>query len=341
MPHHKGSDYKESAVQYYLQINNQVQTCKIFGCSERSLMRWVQKYQETGKVISETNKGRTAYKVTKDHVKSMLNGLKKDHQIIMVDLHAQVKHEHPDFNITKQHMGEIIRDNNQTMKRVKERHKPVKRFNKPINIEETIATFYRSVKQYDINDIICIDETSLKSSMRRNYCRSKIGSRCTRITTSQEVFKKYTGIFAISTRGCEGWEVYPEGGITASRMVEFYEKHLSHHKNKLIIMDNASSHRNPIVKGTINKNNTLLLSVPYQHFTNAIENWFSMFKAHLRKHPTLTYEQIVTSVLKALKGLKPESYRNIIKGTYERTKDYKEKDSSRYLRKLKNYKIAE
>lgn len=48
-----------------------------------------------------------------------------------------------------------------------------------------------------------------------------------------------------------------------------------------------SSHRNPIVKTRVNTNNTLLLSVPYQHFTNSIENWFSMFKAHLRKEPTL------------------------------------------------------
>lgn len=42
MPTHKSSDYKLSAVKYYLSHSkNQVQTCKIFGCSERSLMRWV------------------------------------------------------------------------------------------------------------------------------------------------------------------------------------------------------------------------------------------------------------------------------------------------------------
>jgi hypothetical protein len=134
----------------------------------------------------------------------------------MVDLHAQIKHSHPDFNITKQHMSKVIRDNNHTIKRVKESHKPVKRFNKPINNEENIATFYHTVKQY-INDIICIDETSLKSFMRRNYCRSKIGSRCI-ITNSQEVFKKYTGIFAISTKGCEGLEVYSEGILLTRRL---------------------------------------------------------------------------------------------------------------------------
>ena len=29
---------------------NQVKTCKIFGCSERSLMRWVDKYKSTNNI---------------------------------------------------------------------------------------------------------------------------------------------------------------------------------------------------------------------------------------------------------------------------------------------------
>jgi len=42
MPTHKSNDYKLSAVKYYLSHSkNQVHTCRIFGCSERSLMRWV------------------------------------------------------------------------------------------------------------------------------------------------------------------------------------------------------------------------------------------------------------------------------------------------------------
>ena len=41
MPKHKSEDYKKTAVEYYLFENpNQIKTCKIFKCSERSLMRW-------------------------------------------------------------------------------------------------------------------------------------------------------------------------------------------------------------------------------------------------------------------------------------------------------------
>ncbi len=49
-------------------------------------------------------------------------------------------------------------------------------------------------------------------------------------------------------------------------------------KNKLIILDNASSHRNPKVKELIMKHNHLLYAVPYQHFTNSIENYFKPLK---------------------------------------------------------------
>ena len=52
MPHQKSSDYKETAVQYYL-VEDKIQedVCKIFKCSRRSLMRWVQKYKKMEKLM--------------------------------------------------------------------------------------------------------------------------------------------------------------------------------------------------------------------------------------------------------------------------------------------------
>jgi hypothetical protein len=41
-------------------------------------------------------------------------------------------------------------------------------------------------------------------------------------------------------------------------------------------MDNASSHRNENIKKIVNENNNLLYSIPYQHYTNCIENFFSI-----------------------------------------------------------------
>jgi len=65
---YKISDYKLVAVKYYLSHSkNQVQTCKIFGCSERSLMRWVDKYKSTNN-ITRKKRYYTSYKITNSHI---------------------------------------------------------------------------------------------------------------------------------------------------------------------------------------------------------------------------------------------------------------------------------
>ena len=60
-------------------------------------------------------------------------------------------------------------------------------------------------------------------------------------------------------------------------------------------MDNASSHRNQNIKDLVNINNEILYSVPYQYFTNAIENRFSILKSKLQKKrglPIIIYKPI-------------------------------------------------
>ena len=68
MPTHKSSDYKLSAVKYYLSHSkNQVQTGKIFSCSPRSLMRWVKKYKSTNNT-TQKKRNYKAYKITNSHI---------------------------------------------------------------------------------------------------------------------------------------------------------------------------------------------------------------------------------------------------------------------------------
>ena len=51
MPSHKRRDYKLTAVNYYLVEDiKQKEVCKIFNCSARSLMRWVERYKKDSNV---------------------------------------------------------------------------------------------------------------------------------------------------------------------------------------------------------------------------------------------------------------------------------------------------
>jgi len=335
MPTHKSGDYKLSAVDYYLtEDKSQQEVCRIFKCSARSLMRWVGKYNKTG-AVERHNRKPIAYKINQQEVKYILQELKQNKTITMEDLLVKVKEKFPDFDISTRQLSRVIKDNNITLKITRLRHEPEKRFGKPVNINEKIKDFYETVKQYKLEDIICIDETSVKSLQKRNHCYSEMGKRCVIKTQSQEVFKKYTGVFAISTKGVLGWDLYEKGGINTDRLVDFLETHITNkYKNKLIILDNASSHRNERIKELIGKNNTILYAVPYQHFTNSIENYFSMLKSRLQKEEGLTYEKLKENITNVIRGIPKEKYENIFKGAYNRKAIYvKNKTRKRTLKK--------
>ena len=256
----------------------------------------------------------------------------------MDDLLGKLKNRYKNLNITSRHLSRIVRDNNITLKLTRYRHEPIKRFGKPIEINKKIKEFYQEVRNHNLNDIICIDETSIEALMKRNHCYNEIGKRCVIKTQSQEVFKKYTAIFAISSKGVEGFELYEKGGIDTNRLKIFLEKHiLNKYRNKLIILDNASSHRNETIKNLINQNNKLLYSVPYQHFTNSIENYFSMFKSRLNKLDGLTYNELKANIITVINNIPKDKFLNIFKGAYNRKEKYIKRSITR-KRQPKIYK---
>jgi len=134
MPTQKSSDYKETAVNYYLvEDKSQEEVCKIFNCSRRSLMRWVEKYKNDGK-ISGYERIPKAYKVHKEHVDFLLEEIKKNKTITIEDLLYLLENKFPNLHLNKSDIHRIINDNNITLKLTRIRHEPVKRFGKDIDI---------------------------------------------------------------------------------------------------------------------------------------------------------------------------------------------------------------
>jgi transposase-like protein len=335
MTNHKSEDYKLSAVNYYLtEDTSQLETCRIFKCTPRSLMRWVQQYKKEGNVNIHYRKP-VAYKVKKEYVKFLLDEIKKNKTITLYELTEKLKETYKDVDLSTTQIFRVINDNNITLKLTRIRHEPTKRFGKDIDINSKIKEFYEEVKKYKIEDIICIDETSIKSLQKRNHCYSQKGKRCVIKTQSQEVFKKYTCVFAISVNGVVNWDLYEKGGITTDRLIEFLEHNItSKLRNKLIILDNASAHRNERIKSLVSKHNNILYAVPYQHFTNSIENYFSMLKSRLQKLEGLKYENLKENIQKVISEIPKEKYENIFKGAYDRPEKYVPKNKTRKVKKI-------
>ena len=72
-----------------------------------------------------------------------------------------------------------------------------------------------------MKDIISIDETSIKSAMIKEYCRTIKGKRCYFKTTDNKVFRKYTLLMAISTKGVVAYKFYEKGGSNKDRFLDF------------------------------------------------------------------------------------------------------------------------
>lgn len=336
---HKSKDYKLSAVKHYLDSDKtQEEVCGIFGCSSRSLMRWVGRYKNNGS-IERKNRKPVAYKVKKEHLKFIVKELKSNPTITMEELLDRLKNKFDELELSRRHLAQVVKDNYISLKQTHIRHEPEKRFGKQVDINKNLKEFYKEIKKYSIDDIICIDETSINALQKRQHCYSEVGKRCTIITTSQEVFKRYTAIMAISSKGMVGWKLYEKGGIDSERLTDFLNEYVTtKYKDKLIILDNASCHRNDRIKSLIQEHNKLLYSVPYQHFTNAIENYFSVFKSKLQKLDGLTYEEIKANIRKAIKSIPSSTYKNILEGSYKREELYVKKSRKKLVRKYKTYK---
>lgn len=339
---HKGYDYKISAVNYYLKNKDNIRkTCKIFDCNKSTLHRWIQIYK-TNKNLTRKNRKPISYKINKEQVKSAVNMIDKNEQLTMDELLFDMKLKYKDFDITRRHLGRVIRANNRTRKRTRHQHFPKERRKQLTDKNKEMEAFYTEVHKYPLDKIICLDETSIGSHLKPSYSRCYIGKRCVIKTNNNFVFRSFTLLVAINNSKCVGKIFYEKGGTTKERMVEFIETQISpKYKDNLIILDNAGSHNNDMVKEAILKSgNQYLFTIPYSPVTNAVEMYFNQIKTHIKKNRDVyTFDGLEKNVDKAIDKVKTENYKNYFQYAYGIKEDttYKRKPSTRKC-KLKKYK---
>ena len=343
MKKYKSDDYKLGAVKYYLKHNDSMdEVCNIFDCKKSTLKGWVDRYKIT-KNITRKNRKPISYKINKEQVKTAVNMIDKNEQLTMDELLFSMKHKYNDLDITRQHLGRVIRANNRTRKRTRHQHYPKERRNQPTDKKKEMETFYNEVHKYPLNKIICLDETSIGSHLKPSYSRCFIGKRCVIKTNNNFVFRSFTLLVAINNSKCVGKTFYEKGGTTKERMVEFIETQLApKYKDHLIILDNARSHNNDMVREAIIKSgNKYLFTIPYSPITNSpVENYFNQIKTHIKKNRDVyTFEGLEKNIDKTIDKVKPENYKNYFQYAYGVKDDttYKRKPSTRKC-KLKNYK---
>jgi hypothetical protein len=84
--------------------------------------------------------------------------------------------------------------------------------------------------QTDMDKIITLEETGIYASLHPSYARCYTGKRCYVKTPDQRVFKKYSLLVAITSKGVIGWELYEKGAVNGERLTAFI-------KNKIAVAD--------------------------------------------------------------------------------------------------------
>ena len=143
---------------------------------------------------------------------------------------------------------------------------------------------------------------------------------------------------AISPRKIVRWKLYKIGGSNHQRLIKFLSKITKHRKKRLILMDNASCHRNQKVKNYIKEiGNDYVYVLSYHHFQNPIEKFFNQLKYYMRKDEPMSYDLIKESIKNSIKNIKIINYYNYFKSSLTKTKKDIEEIKKRYRKEPKIY----
>jgi len=133
--------------------------------------------------------------------------------------------------------------------------------------------------------------------------------------------------------------LYKTGGSDHARLIEFLDGILKNKTGKIILMANASCHRNQLVKDFITKSkNDYVHILAYNHSQNPIEAYFNQLKHYIRKEEPMSYDNINGAITKCICLIDKKSYINYFNASLKKTKKKSNKMKSRFHRKSKIYK---
>ena len=274
------------------------------------------------------------------HIDEIRRILKEKPDIYICEIDKKLREKFNDYNINKNYLYTVIRNNNITRKRRTHIHFPKITYGKLRDRKEELKIFFNSLNKYTLDKIISIDETSIKGGLSQSYTYCNLGKRCKVKTIDNLIFKKYTCVVAINNKETIKHKIYKKGGMTSERFIEFLSEFLPTIKNHLLILDNGGMHKTNDVKEYIKSTgNDYLYILPYHHYLNPIEEYFNQLKHYIKLDKPLKYEDIEKSIINSIKHIKNDNYKNYFLHSYDINKLKKKRTKSTKFRKPKNIKI--
>jgi len=123
----------------------------------------------------------------------------------------------------------------------------------------------------------------------------------------------------MTTEGILSYTIYFKYCISSKWLIEFLNTFLFTTKNKLIILDNASSHKNEQVQNVITKNNSLLSQSLINTEPKQLKVFFNILKSRLKqKNSNLSYNNLCLNFKNVILEISKFFYLNLINGIYKK-----------------------
>jgi transposase len=156
------------------------------------------------------------------------------------------------------------------------------------------------INEYDVNNLVFIDESGVNTNMVRLYGRAMRGNRSVD-NTSLNTPKNTTILSSIRLNGETAYTTY-QGGTTKDKFIDYLKNVLAPtlDKNDIVIMDNMRTHHAKDVQKVVKelKMNVIFLP-PYSPDFNPIEKMWSKIKSILRKLRSRTLTELSESIKQA------------------------------------------
>ena len=168
------------------------------------------------------------------------------------------------------------------------------------DVREKRKNWGKLMSEYDINNLVFLDESGVNTNMTRLYARALGGERAidsTPLNTPQGT----TILSSIRINGQTAYTTYP-GGTTAEKFAEYLKDILipTLDKDSVIVMDNMRSHHAKDVKKVLEQSGIKYLYLPpYSPDLNPIEKLWSKMKAFLRKEKVRIANELPAAIQKA------------------------------------------
>lgn len=166
--------------------------------------------------------------------------------------------------------------------------------------------------------IIFVDETSIKMNVGPEYGWGEKGKRiCQRVKKEK---LSYTVIAAITDSAVLGCQIL-KGGTKSEDYTGFLCSLINAYGYKqssteiVVFADNASIHHSYFVRSVLGNQITFLFNAPYSPMLNPIEEFFSKFKALVKKEICTNEKQLLQAIQNALQAFTAKDFRGYIRDT--------------------------